>query len=512
MKNIQKFSSIKYYKFHAFLLFFSFTLYSWVFFYNLLIGRDEGQFLFFAKSIAQGQVLYVDIHTPRSPIPFYLMSLFIWLSNDNLYFVRLLVPLFNFLNALIIYKIGEKHWSLNVGKIASILYILGFTMPLFEEVYLMTEPFELFFGTIGVYFYLNFKKTDYTPQLFLSGIFIGLSILSKQYGILFFILLFSYETLFLLGDRSYERIINFFKINILIFTGILFTFSVFLLFIFATGHYSNVMAVYFGGTTSAAGSLISIPNFLQLFNIILGFSIVYVFALFFSWNAVLNFSYKNDTNFSNFLLMWAVIFSFLIAVSASGPYVVHTLPPSTLMAAIVIESKLDLSSLSLRNTFSHFKKNIKFNSLLISILLLSLSLNFWSLHSIEDKMSLDDQKEIANYIIENTEENEVILVYHYSPVHYYLSDRDPPHVDFRVLNIGPQFLTEERLEELLNSIKESDVRYLIVYKNMLEPDSLIDEKYPLTAELKEFFLSNYDLEEDGFQRFDIFYRESNEWA
>tara|TARA_B100001121_G_C18463247_1_gene514304 strand:- start:100 stop:732 length:633 start_codon:yes stop_codon:yes gene_type:complete len=210
--------------------------------------------------------------------------------------------------------------------------------------------------------------------------------------------------------------------------------------------------------------------------------------------------------------MWAVIFSFLIAVSASGPYVVHTLPPSTLMAAIVIESKLDFSSLSLKNTFSHFKKNIKFNSLLISILLLSLSLNFWSLHSIEDKMFLDDQKEIANYIIENTEENEVILVYHYSPVHYYLSERDPPHVDFRVLNIGPQFLTEERLEELLKSIKESDVRYLIVYKNMLEPDRLIDEKYPLTAELKEFFLSNYDLEEDGFQRFDIFYRESNEWA
>ena len=222
-------SRIESYKFHIFLALLSFTLYSWVFFSNHLIGRDEGQFLFYAKSITQGQVLYVDIHTNRSPIPLYFMSFFMLLSNENLYFVRLIVPLFNFLTALIIYKIGNKHWNPNVGKVAAILYIIGFTMPLFEEVYLMTEPFELFFGTLGIYFYLNFKKSEDNLQLFISGIFIGLSILSKQYGFLFFIVLFLYEALSLIGDRSYERNIRFLKISTRIFTGVLSSISFFLL-------------------------------------------------------------------------------------------------------------------------------------------------------------------------------------------------------------------------------------------------------------------------------------------
>ena len=50
---------------------------------------------------------------------------------------------------------------------------------------------------------------------------------------------------------------------------------------------------------------------------------------------------------------------------------------------------------------------------------------------------------------------------------------------------------------------------------MLESDTATfsgesrDEKYPATAHFKEFLRNNYTLKEDGFKRYDIYYRESN---
>ena len=302
------------------------------------------------------------------------------------------------------------------------------------------------------------------------------------------------------------------KVNTLVLMGFLSPILIFLGIFFITGHLNAVIDIYFGETASQAGSLISVPNMSIFLRAVIGFSVVYVFALFFTGVTLLDFVETRKVKLAHFLLIWAFIFSLLMAISTSGPYLVHTLPPSVLMAAIVIESRLGISFTFPEKYFGAIKKNIKFNSLVAVLLAISLSTNFWVIYSLDDRQTLDDQKEIANYIKYNTEENETILVYHYAPVHYYLSERDPPYVDFRVLNIGPGYLMDGKLEELLIAIQEDDVKYLIVYKNMLEPDILKDEKYPATAELKKFFLNNYNLEEEGFQEYDIYYRQSNsEW-
>lgn len=500
--------SVKHYKFYIFLAFLSFILYSWVFFSNWLIGRDEGQFLLFAKLISEGQLIYVDINTNRSPIPFYIMAFFMWLSNDNLHFVRLLVPLFNFLTAVIIYHIGYEHWNITVGKISSFFYVIGSIMPLFEEIYLMTEPFELFFGTLAIYFYLAFKKSEKNLNLFISGIFVGLSFLSKQYGLLFFTVIFVYESLILVYSSGSNNRISFLKVHALIFSGFLLPILSFLGLFFINGNLDAVINLYFGETASQSSSLIRLPNFATFLHILIGFCVVYVFALFFTWRTLLDFVDLRVIKVEHLLLIWAFVFSLLMLISTSGPYFFHTLPPSVLMAAIVIESRLGLSFSLPKEYFGSIKKKIHFNNLITLLLIVSLSTNFWAIYSIDDRMTLDDQKKIADYVEENTSTNETILVYHAGPQFYYLSDRAPP---FEYRSVEPS-ADEEWLEEVIERIKENEMRFLIVYEGMLNPDERIDTKYPETAMFKFFLRSNFVLINDEF-RYNIYYRDyGDEWV
>ena len=488
--------------FPAVLFITSFSLYSWVFFTDCLIGRDEGQFLYLGKQIADGNILYVDIPTARAPIPLLVIGFFSYLLDGNLHLLRLLVPLNNFLISFFIYSIGKTYWNSFVGYFSSIMYIFSYSMPLFEEMYLMTDSFEILFGIISIFYYLKYNKEENINYLFFSGIFVSFSFLSKQYGLLFFAVISFYEIIKLLSSNITFQ--NSLYTHFIILLGFLTPLLLFFGYYWVTGNVNYLITEYIIGTSSYTSFIFRLPNITSFLTLMASFSLIYLFAFYYSIIRARAFFSDYKPKLDHLLIGWAFVFSLLMSISTSGPYIFHTLPPSVLLSAIFIDSIYSKNSRKDITLLENFKLNYKFSYSLLTLSIFLVLSNAYLILPLHNNMTLSDQQNISDFVAENTNSNQTLLVYHYAPVFYYLSDVDPPDLEFSVLNIGPQFLTESKLQSLIIAIEEQDVKYLIVYKGILEYDDFLDSKYPVTLEFKNFISEKFILVNTEFKKYDIY--------
>jgi len=129
------------------------------------------------------------------PLPFVFYTLAHSISSENPFPYHLIQLLFYITNAILVFLILRKFLNLKLAFFLSLLFLIH---PINEEVaaYLanLQDVLFLFFGLISLLIlWKNSKKTTY---LLFANICLLLSIFSKETGILFFIIAFTYVYLF----------------------------------------------------------------------------------------------------------------------------------------------------------------------------------------------------------------------------------------------------------------------------------------------------------------------------
>lgn len=141
----------------------------------------------FAERMSQG----IDIGErilDLSPLYLYFNLLFHKVYGKSWEGLALLQVFLGSLNVLLIYLIGEKVFDRTVGFLGALLLILYGNMTLFELT-LEPEALVIFLNSLGVLFLLTTREEILSGsppwRLFLPGVLLGLSVISKPNGLLF---------------------------------------------------------------------------------------------------------------------------------------------------------------------------------------------------------------------------------------------------------------------------------------------------------------------------------------
>lgn len=180
------------------------------------VNGDAGFYLSVSDELAEGVVPYKEINLSYPPLAMYCLAIVrLLVGNTPVYWPYLLfILLLHSANAFLIYRIAIQICSHFCALLIGLCYlIIVFQI---EGVYIMLEPFVVFFSLLAVYFFF-YKKTS--KAMFWCGVFSGLAFLCKQYGLGTFALIGSF--LFL---ESLQK-----KINLKVFLSFIIGFAVTLL-------------------------------------------------------------------------------------------------------------------------------------------------------------------------------------------------------------------------------------------------------------------------------------------
>jgi hypothetical protein len=145
---------------------------------NYWITADAPVYLSYARDISEGHILYKNLICSYTPLVIYINSFFFSLFEFNYQYFIVFQYFIIFLSSFFLFRL-----AINLGKNLndSIFITLLFLLTVFccDGTAFILEPYLLLFSFCSI-------LCIYKEKYFLSGIFIALSFLSKQYGLIYF--------------------------------------------------------------------------------------------------------------------------------------------------------------------------------------------------------------------------------------------------------------------------------------------------------------------------------------
>ncbi|WP_196141073.1 glycosyltransferase family 39 protein [Aliikangiella sp. G2MR2-5] len=151
--------------------------------FTLPLTGDEAYFIQWGKELALG---YYD-HPPVVGWTIWGLSFF----SESLYFYRLFAFVSSIIVAIIIYRLALRVTHKNSAIMVSLAYLIS-PISLFS-VLLANDVVLTFFGVLGFYYYVTASEKNSLPLAVISGVFLGLTFLSKYLSAMFFIGIFLYS-------------------------------------------------------------------------------------------------------------------------------------------------------------------------------------------------------------------------------------------------------------------------------------------------------------------------------
>ncbi len=308
------------------------------------INSDSGYYLSVAKEVYSGKIYFKEIATNYNPLAILLIGIPNLFINEPDIRINLIINLIFILGStFMFYKIISKIKNSKIEILFYVLFFLLGTLNL-EARSIILEPVSVFFQITSFYLYLEFKSNLNLFYLFISGIFVSLSFLSKQYG------------LFILAPILIDLIINQDKIlkKIILFSFGIFV-PIFVFFIYLS--IQEVTLIQFIKHIFGVGTNLDIGSGTGLYYNLTVFSIC--FAVFSLANLYLLivpfFIFKIKKNDIRFFLIFVLsfIFSLLVLAKASFYHYFQYIIPYSLIAYVYLE-------LNYGSNFTKLLKNIFF--------------------------------------------------------------------------------------------------------------------------------------------------------
>jgi hypothetical protein len=309
-KNITKFNLILIIQFLILLLISS----------KYIFSNDEGIWSYIGRVWHRNNILpYVDNVENKTPIIYYLYYLSDLFFGVNFYFVRILGIISILISIIFIYK-TLKIFNENYAALISMwLYGLIISWQVFDGFFVSsTETFMNMFTIISIYFISSFIKFNKLIYLFFAGIFICLSIQTKQIAITTFVGVLSFLFYFLLNQKIYN-----FNIIIIFLLGFFLGFIIsyiplFLSHINLVDYFNGSWLILLNKGSSNYNITSRILKFIELFIT----SKLFLITLL----PIILYFKRRKLIFNNFLLLIIILFIFdFIGINSSGNYSGHQL-------------------------------------------------------------------------------------------------------------------------------------------------------------------------------------------
>lgn len=157
-----------------------------------LPSRDSGVFLYVGWRLINGDIPYKDVWDHKPPLIYFVDAFGLTLTPDSLWGVWLLQFIFLFLTIFLLYKTLDREFGLLSAAAGTLILTSGLLT--ITERGNVTEQYALVFQALGIWLFIKAKDRDYPlSDLFWIGLCGGLAFYFKQTTIgawiVFFILL-----------------------------------------------------------------------------------------------------------------------------------------------------------------------------------------------------------------------------------------------------------------------------------------------------------------------------------
>ena len=420
---------------------------------------DEGIYLVLGQAIRKGVHLYSQIHDNKPPSLYYLAAL-----AQTVFGFRLLLMFFMAPTIYFFYRLSQFFLSEKSSKIATFIFLILTSIPLFEGTIANAEVFMLLPTIIGVW--LLTKARPNIDKIILAGILLGLAFTIK----IPVAIEFAFLCIWLFIDDSDLFKKTFFKIKNIIIFGLAFIlpFTLWAIYYYVQGSLKPFLSA---SILQNFGYLSSWSTGTQTSSVSSGGVVVRFLILLLSWALIFFLKNKKiiSRNFS-FLLFWfsATIFGSLLSGRPYPHYLIQILPPLTLIIVELLnfkERKIQILSACSLGIFAFiiFKFSFYFYPVF------SYYSNFYS-HSIGLKSTADyrsyfgsqvnDIYRVSNYIKSNTNPSDKIFTWSDYAVIYALSDRLPSSkytVAYHIIDFNGYDLT-------MDKIKANIPKFIVYYQ------------------------------------------------
>lgn len=417
---------------------------------------DEGIYLTLGQAIKKGITLYSQIHDNKPPTLYYLAAISQTVFGFRFLLILFMIPTIYFFN-----KLSQFFLSLKASKIATFIFMILTSIPLFEGTIANAEVFMLLPTLVGILILTKSKIN--IKDIITSGLLLGLAFTIKI-PVAFE---FAFLCLWLFIDD-----LSFFKKtkNIIIFT-IAFFLPIILwgIYFYFNGAFKEFM---FASLLQNFGYISSWSTGTQTASPASGGIVGRFVFLLISWAIIFFLKIKKiiSSKFS-FLLFWfsATIFGALLSGRPYPHYLIQVLPPLVLILVELFnfkDKKVQLFSLIsvLFLIFTAFKFKFYFYPVF------RYYANFYSyavsLKSTPDYRNyfgyqINDVYKISEFIKANTGPNDKIFVWGDEPYIYALSDRLPSSkytVAYHILDFNGYQVTMDKIK--------ANLPKLIIYYQM----------------------------------------------
>jgi 4-amino-4-deoxy-L-arabinose transferase-like glycosyltransferase len=454
------------------------------------LGGDEAAFLYYGWMMVNGKILYRDLFNQKAPGVYFIVALIFLLSGKHILLIRVLSMILSVSTALILFGIGKKLSNPLVGIISAILYELE-PITLHYSTIVSSETFMVFFMVLAVYFYISAHKKNSTWQYLLVGVFIGLSTLMRQTGIILLVVIVCHRLYIRDPLKSLLRSIGTLLIGTLI--SVLPIIGYFL----AVNALNDVIyATFFFNLSSSYG--FSFLNRLDtLYNgVFTKDPVLWIVGL-----GGMLFALERRNNWAIFLMGWFIA-SFLLVSVLSTPYshyYIQVMPALSLLGGIFVEKLIVISEKMMDSASQSTLHSNIINWLLVVLVLVGIGTLGERIHlDMKEGYGLPYQLEAAAYIKAHTSPDEII----FSPdsAYYLLTDRQnnyriehlaSGHIEAFGISDLPQYLESERVSyvitdyhiEVWNFNEET-------YRKNFNDDARAEE----VKMVYEWILAHYELE------------------
>lgn len=433
------------------------------------VGSDDGIFLTIASGILNGQIPYKDFIENKPPGIHYLLALFFAVFGKFLIVGKILLLLFNFGTALVVYLIGRKIIGEEAGLVSSILYLFG--LLLYDATLIYTEPFAAFFTSIAVLLFIIYTEKKKRILLFSSGIAIGISATFKQPGILilFSFILYYIYALFT-GNRNKDLIQKILYEVAVIVAGVLIPIVYTVVYFWSAGSLSEL--IFYVITVQATGGYpsLGIEEFLN--NSVNNFILIpIIWILSFSFSVLILSRRDSKTSLLKIIVFWFIISLIPTFIRQYPHYYIPALPAASILTVY-----------GTRELYRVRRIGIVLLFLILLLIPLYKAINEDISSGIKNK-EMEKELIVSSYIESHTRPEEKILIVGCTPAFYFLSEREPA---MKVLCFADpsKFDTGFTPEDIIREIEKKKVKYILV----IDPAD-----HPYYKDVFDFINSEYEL-------------------
>jgi len=467
-------------------------------YFYILPGADESYYMYTAKNISDGNVLYRDIINDKTPGVPYLFSVVFLVFGYSLLTIRILTALINASTAILAYFIGKELYTKKAGFFSGILYGTVIINPSFNLYLGFTDQYMMFCFSLGIFFMLKLRGLkEKKLGFFIVGILSAFSFLMKQSGILLLVLVLMVvigNNIIVKSDKKKGV-----ALAVTVFGGFMVPILLTVLYFWFVGGLEDMERWAFKVWTRNAQDtqLLDFGNLIAIFQTGMIISFVFLPGMGFVLFTLIKI-YKNiyeDNNNDSFIhrsialtkkhieelfiIGWVIITLLFILL-------LPTLYPSSAiicMFPICISSGFAFSKIYdivLKTRYDHNNENFEFlkDFMLIIIIALALSDVHVAVKGVIGEDSIYTRRkcisEAGDYIKSNTNKSDTIYSFFYFPQIYVYTGRDSASKKYyTILPIGMSGneMNDKDIQIIIKDLVTNKPKYVLTYENSTSWDS-----------------------------------------